>query len=130
MKKIKIIEIHTANRNNAYNYLVQMLEAKESSDWTEVDDEEFKTLSSSLSKKSNYLLIELHDKNNTILNVKQLLENMKKEQAARKEAEKLRSLKMAEQKRKEALAKEAKKKIALDKKLERARKLLADAGQL
>ena len=41
MRKIKIIEIHTINRNNASNYIVQMLEAKESSSWTEVSDEEF-----------------------------------------------------------------------------------------
>ena len=130
MRKIKIIETHPCRKYNIYNQLIEMLEIKSTSDWTEVTEEEFKAISKLISQKSNYILIELHNKDSAKINIEKLIENLKKEEAGRKEAERIRAEKAAALKRKQELEKEAKKKIAFAKKLEKARKLLADAGQL
>lgn len=129
MKRIKILRIHTSNDYDRYDYdnIIEHHELKDVSAWEDVTDEEYKILTTPAYLKFNddgrYIVIEQQNKESVLLKAKEIAAEL-----TRKEREYKKSIADAERKRKELVAKRKADKEA--KKLEKARKILADAGEL
>ena len=129
MKKIKILRIYTCNSYDKYDYdnLIEYHELKDASAWEEVTDEEYKILTNptylQFNNDGRYIVIEQQNKESILLKAKEVAAEL-----ARKEREYKKSIADVERKRKELIAKRKADKEA--KKLEKARKILADAGEL
>ena len=133
MKKIKILKIYSDGSYgyDDYNNLINSYEVKCESDWTEVTDEEYKILTNpACLRHGKYVVLEEQTKEDTLLNVKKVAEELyKKELNARaQQAAYDRQRKIAEEKRKAAIA--ARKEAAAAKKIEKARIILQQAGEL
>lgn len=131
MKKVKILKVYSSQYYDDYNNLIDRPELAGESEWTEVTDEEYKILTNpACLKHGNYIVIEEQTKEDTLLSVKKIAEELyKKELNARaQQAAHDRQRKIAEEKRKAAIA--ARKEAAAAKKIEKARIILQQAGEL
>lgn len=132
MKKVKILKVYSDGYSyDDYNNLINNLDLVGKSEWTEVTDEEYKILTNpACLKYGNYIVIEEQTKEDTLLSVKKIAEELyKKELNARaQQAAHDRQRKIAEEKRKAAIA--ARKEAAAAKKIEKARIILQQAGEL
>jgi hypothetical protein len=132
MKKVKILKVYSSGFSyNDYNSLINNYDLESASEWTEVTDEEYKVLTNpACLKHGSYIVIEEQSKEDTLLSVKKIAEELyKKELDARaKQAAADRQRRLTEEKRKAALA--AKKEAAAARKIEKARMILQQAGEL
>lgn len=129
MKKVKILKIHTEYTYGSYDYneTIERHELKDSSGWEEVTDEEYKVLTNPSYLRFNdgntYIVIEQQNKEEVLLKAKEVAAGLLKKEKEHKQ-------KIANEERKRKLILEKRKADKEAKKLEKARKILADAGEL